>query len=120
MGRWPTIRRNKSLRPPSPSPSLQAKENRGADPANLTAVMTGSNTGIQVAGMTQPRLQTSASQDSVGRDESSLHDACAEDDDGTVRYTQLTPTHKAAIRAIRKVKLKTRREISPEFRHGLI
>ena len=103
MARWPTIRRNKSLRPPSPSPSLQAKENRGNDSASLVTVMGGSSTGIQGAGMTQPRLQASASQDSVGRDENSLHDACGEDEDGTVRYTQLTPTHKAAIRAIRKV-----------------
>ena len=100
MARWPTIRRHKSLRPPSPSPSLQAKEHRAE--ASSAAAMCGSNTGIQVAGTT-PRLQASASQDSVGREENSLHDVCGEDDDGSVRYTQLTPTHKAAIRAIRKV-----------------
>lgn len=108
MGRWPTIRRNKSLRPPSPSPSLQAKEVKegrgggrgGGDvdssgAGNCTVTGQGGPTGIP------PKLHPSASQDSVGRDESSLHDLYGEDDDG--RWQELNPRQKAAIRAIRKV-----------------
>ena len=100
MTRWPTIRRHKSLRPPSPSPSLQTKDpkigNEGSNPP----------VGCQlpVVHGVPPRLQASASQDSVGRDENSLHDMC-EEEEGMVggRWQELTPKHKAAIRAIRKV-----------------
>jgi hypothetical protein len=97
MGRWPTIRRNKSLRPPSPSPSLQAREGRGHRGGDQDPPAPPQTT------VQPPRLHASASQDSVGRDEQySLHDLC-EDEDG--RWHELTNRHKAAIRAIRKVRL---------------
>ena len=117
MTRWPTIRRNKSLRPPSPSPSLQAKDgghtrgdsvrehhhaHHGGSGGTSTPNMGGSTMGIQTAGA-PPRLHTSTSQDSVGREESSQHDLCGDDEDGMERWQQLTPRHKMAIRAIRKV-----------------
>jgi len=114
MGRWPTIRRNKSLRPPSPSPSLQARDGKGGGKGLMGHGGGGGGGGpseLEPGGPQQPgppmmgpppRLQTSASQDSVGREENSLHDLCADDDDGG-RWQELTPRHKAAIRAIRKV-----------------
>lgn len=91
MGRWPTIRRNKSLRPPSPSPSLQAKDGRGGGrggggDSDATA---GGNCPAAGPGGAAPRLHPSASQDSVGREETSLHDLCGDDDDG--RWQELNP-----------------------------
>jgi hypothetical protein len=110
MGRWPTIRRNKSLRPPSPSPSLQAREGQRGKGIGGGVGGGGGGGGAELEPGSQagpimgppPRLQTSASQDSVGREENSLHDLCADDDDGG-RWQELTPRHKAAVRAIRKV-----------------
>lgn len=105
MTRWPTIRRHKSLRPPSPSPSLQAKESRGVNRPETEAAGGCQIPVVQGHTVPQPpRLQASTSQDSVGRDENSLHDMC-EEEEGTVggRWQELTPKHKAAIRAIRKV-----------------
>lgn len=125
MARWPTIRRNKSLRPPSPSPSLQTKDGGclgramgsgsnsggGGENTRTESAQPGCGSGSSIMGSTMgihtmtPRLHPSTSQDSVGRDENSLHDLCDEDD-GTIRWQQLTPKHKAAIRAIRKVRPK--------------
>lgn len=109
MTRWPTIRRHKSLRPPSPSPSLQAKEaskvlNRGDTDQSSTTGGCQLPVSHSHAVPQPPRLQASTSQDSVGRDENSLHDMC-EEEEGMVggRWQELTPKHKAAIRAIRKV-----------------
>lgn len=102
---WPTIRRNKSLRPPSPSPSLQARDGRSGpkcgapgggdlDPTSAKCPPSGSSA-------PPPRLHASTSQDSVGREENSVHDLLCEDEDG--RWHELTARHKSAVRAIRKV-----------------
>lgn len=91
MTRWPTIRRHKSLRPPSPSPSLQAKERTGR----------GGET--DSGSFIPPRLHPSASQDSMGQD-NSLHDIGDEEDGNNGRLHELTLKDKTAIRFIRKVK----------------
>ncbi|CAL8131538.1 unnamed protein product [Orchesella dallaii] len=114
MTRWPTIRRHKSLRPPSPSPSLQAKEARGSNRGD------NENTGtcqLPIHGHpVPPKLQASTSQDSMGRDENSLHDMCEEEEGAGGRWQELTPKHKAAIRAIRKMKYLVSRR---KFREAL-
>ncbi|KAF5293322.1 hypothetical protein FQR65_LT10987 [Abscondita terminalis] len=101
VSRLPTIRRHKSTS--LHSPSLQKPQVKSASKAFVEVHTSNENLGVSAANGAR-HLNASHSEDSVAEATPSKKNSDDDDDEQQQQFIQLTSQHKAAVRAIRKMK----------------
>ncbi|KAK4871868.1 hypothetical protein RN001_015992 [Aquatica leii] len=101
VSRLPTIRRHKSTS--LHSPSLQKPQIKSVSKTFVEVHTSNENLGVGTANGVR-HLNASHSEDSVAEATPSKKNSDDDDDDQQQQYVQLTNQHKAAVRAIRKMK----------------